>query len=43
MTKIFWGEGESYNSEHFAGNSDVGIGNFSKDYHPLVGQRILLV
>ena len=36
MAKIFWDEGESYDSAHFAGNSDVGIGNnFSKDYSPI--------
>ena len=36
MAKSFWGgRGLSYQNGHFADNSDVGIGNFSKEYSPI--------
>ena len=36
MAKSFWGgSGLSYQNGHFADNSDVGIGNFSKEYSPI--------
>ena len=36
MAKAFWGgKGLSYQNGHFADNSDVGIGNFSKEYSPI--------
>ena len=36
MAKAFWGgRGLSYQNGHFADNSDVGIGNFSKEYSPI--------
>ena len=36
MAKAFWGGKDlSYQNGHFADNSDVGIGNFSKEYSPI--------